>query len=225
MISSYVILGLAGLLLLGMILGGTNKIPKINTRGIDLPTINREVGMVFVSALLAIILTHVFIYLWYEDLFKSWWNSKAFWFALVSIVCAALVRIFVIKNNPWYYIMLVVLPTAAIYKQYGAVNDKQGDDSGENAVQKIVTPDTTKRTFDTYLITTFSSNENMKLEMPPNTEVLQERSEGFKQITRTDTAGLKTNEIISGDRLNAPSGRAKFTIKKGGPVTLKVWRD
>ena len=204
---------------------GKSKPPKNNTGRISLPSVDSNYKTVLLSAILAIILTHVFIYLWHEDLFKSWFNSKAFWFSLGSIVCASLVRIFLVKKNLWYYFMIAVLPIASIYEQYSTESGKQDGDSNENAVQKIATPDTTKRTFDMYLITTFSHNDNVELEMPPNTEVLQERSEGFKQVTRTDSVGFKINEVISGDRFNAPSGRTKFTIKQGGPVTLKVWRD
>lgn len=157
----------------------------------------------------------------FPTLWNVWAWSWVFWFSLLLFILAYLS--FNIGRSMNGIIFLIIGLAMSAKYMIEKLPSQNYDNTNEQEAS-VVRVDTTHKTFESYLVTTFSHNDNVELEMPPNTEVLQERS-GFKQITRTDSVGFKTNEVISGDRFNAPSGRAKFTIKKGGPVTLKVWRD
>lgn len=176
------------------------------------------------STLAVLIVTLIAFRFFFPALWDVWAWSWVFGFSLLLFILAYLsFNIGRSMNGIIFLVIGLAMSAKYMIEKLPSQND-DGTEPQSQQESSVVIPDTAKKTFDTYLITTFSHNDNVELEMPPNTEVLQERS-GFKQITRTDSVGFKTNEVISGDRFNAPSGRAKFTIKKGGPVTLKVWRD
>jgi hypothetical protein len=207
-----------------MLLSLLFKGKKVSTSGLKLK-IDQDYKAVIFWAFSCIALVHLLIW-WFMDksISDSWFNSKAFWFSIISITIAVFLRLWLLKSNIWYYIMLVVLPILAICLQYSEYEPKD-DVAGKKNIQKKSEPDTTYQKITSSLTTTFSSGESLELVMEPNSEVVQERSHGFKQVIKTDSIGFKTSETLSGDPMNAPVGKTRLTIKKGGPVMLKRWFD
>lgn len=202
------------------------RMPRLNVGNINLPRVSRDYWGAVGSAVLAIILIHVFMYLWYKDFFDSWWRSDAFWFTLFSVACAVLVRIFLYKKNPWYYIMLVALPTLAIYSQYHTQKKSTKIDAGMSTSQDVKKTDTTKRKVVNFLETTLDPYEKYEVTLPgANSEVLVEMA-NFKQVISTNDRGFKKVKTLTpGDSTKNEPGKIIFTHTKGqGVPIVKFWK-
>lgn len=189
---------------------------------ISAPNIDKSFLHTIVWAVSALGLVHWLIFWFMPSVWESWFDSKAFWFTIVSVSIAVILRL-KLKGGIWYYVIIFALPISAIILQNQNGSQEKNVSIPDNRSEVSIS-DTTKNVVTSYKIVNFNGGENYEFVMPPNSEVVHE-SAGFKQVIRTDSNGNKTKENISGNSMQTPAGRAVITVTKGGPVTLKTWPD